>query len=268
MIEKKGSGGFLSMTVISIANNKGGVGKTTTALNLGAALSLQGLRVLAVDLDPQASLTLYLGLDPGELETTSYHVLTKKAPALNAVMMTRVASLDLIPASIDLAAAEMEISGMMGREFILRDQLATLSDLYDVVLIDNMPSLGVLTVNSLMASDYVIVPIEPTYLAYKGLQMIDTTISEVQRYRPELSMLGVVITMVDERTKHAREIISKIRENYHVLGTMIRRSVRFADAAAGNMPIAEFAGANFEGAHAYTEIAAEVGRVVRDHNRK
>ena len=117
-----------------------------------------------------------------------------------------------------------------------------------------------------MASDYVIVPIEPTYLAYKGLQMIDTTITEVQRYRPELSMLGVVITMVDERTKHAREIIAKIRENYHVLGGMIRRSVRFADAAAGNMPIAEFAGTSFEGARGYDEIADEVERVIRARN--
>ncbi len=251
------------MTVISIANNKGGVGKTTTTLNLGAALSEKGLRVLAVDLDPQASLTLYLGLDPGELETTSYQVITKKCHALNAVMMTRVAALDLIPASIDLAAAEMEISGMMGREFIMRDQLRELSDYYDVVLIDNMPSLGVLTVNSLMASDYVVVPIEPTYLAYKGLQMIDTTIGEVRRYHPELSMLGVVITMVDERTKHAREIIGKIRDNYRVLGTPIRRSVRFADAAAGNQPISEFAGEGFEGTRAYAQIADEIESIVR-----
>ena len=250
------------MTVISVANNKGGVGKTTTTLNLGAALSMRGYRVLAVDLDPQASLTLYLGLDPGELETTSYHVLTKKCPALGAVMMTRVAALDLIPASIDLAAAEMEISGMMGREYLLRRQLETLEDLYDVVLIDNMPSLGVLTVNSLMASDYVIVPIEPTYLAYKGLQMIDTTIGEVKSYRPELSMLGVVITMVDERTKHAREIIGKIRENYRILGTPIRRSVKFADAEAGNQPISEFAGEQFEGARAYAEIADEIERLL------
>ncbi|MEA4823624.1 MAG: AAA family ATPase [Clostridiaceae bacterium] len=250
------------MTVISVANNKGGVGKTTTTLNLGAALSMRGLRVLTVDLDPQASLTLYLGLDPGELETTSYHVITKKCHALGAVMMTRVAALDLIPASIDLAAAEMEISGMMGREYVLREQLATLSDLYDVVLIDNMPSLGVLTVNSLMASDYVIVPIEPTYLAFKGLQMIDMTISEVRRYHPELEMLGVVITMVDERTKHAREIIGRIRESYRVLGSPIRRSVKFADAAAGNQPIAEFAGESFEGTRAYAEIADEIERLV------
>ena len=241
------------MTVISVANNKGGVGKTTTTLNLGAALSMRGYRVLAVDLDPQASLTLYLGLDPGELETTSYHVLTKKCPALGAVMMTRVAA---------SGRHDSTASNQMGREYLLRRQLETLEDLYDVVLIDNMPSLGVLTVNSLMASDYVIVPIEPTYLAYKGLQMIDTTIGEVQSYRPELSMLGVVITMVDERTKHAREIIGKIRENYRILGTPIRRSVKFADAAAGNQPISEFAGEQFEGARAYAEIADEIERLL------
>ncbi|MGI6335741.1 MAG: ParA family protein [Eubacteriales bacterium] len=246
------------MTVISVANNKGGVGKTTTTLNLGTALSLMGLRVLLVDLDPQASLSLYLGFDPGSLEITSYSVLTQKIPAIKAIMMTNVAAVDLIPASIDLAAAEMEISGRMGREYLLRDQLETLDGLYDVVLIDNMPSLGVLTVNSLMASDFVVVPIEPTHLAYKGLQMIDTTIHEVKRYHKELEMLGCVITMVDERTKHAREIIAKIRENYPVLEPPIRRSVKFADAAAGNLPIMDYAGTEFEGSKAYTEIAQRI----------
>lgn len=246
------------MKIISIANNKGGVGKTTTTLNLGASLAKQGLRVLTVDMDPQSSLTLYYGLEPAELETNSYHLITRKCRAINAIMMSRYPGLDLIPSSIDLAAAELEISGMMGREFILRDQLSTVSSLYDVVLIDNMPSLGILTVNSLMASDFVVVPIEPTYLAYKGLQMIDTTIKEVQRYHAELSLMGVVVTMLDERTRHSREILTQIKDNYTILGPCIHRSVRFADAAAANMPVCEFAGDDFEGTRVYNAIAQEI----------
>ncbi len=246
------------MTVLSVANNKGGVGKTTTTLNLGAALARRDLRVLLLDLDPQASLTLYLGFQPGELYVTSYDVLTRRKSALSAILKTTIRNLDLLPASIDLAAAEMEITAMMGREYILREQLGEVRALYDVVLIDNMPSLGVLTVNSLMASDFVVVPIEPTYLAYKGLQMIGTTIEEVRRYHPGLEILGVVITMVDERTNHAKDIIAKIRDNYTVLEPTIRRSVKFADAAAVNLPIMDYAGESFEGAQAYAKIAAGI----------
>lgn len=246
------------MVIISVANNKGGVGKTTTTLHIGAALAERKLRVLLVDMDPQSSLTLYLGYDPTALEYTSYHVMTRRVKAQQAVIMTKYPFLDLLPASIELAAAELEISGMMGREFLLRDQLSALSDLYDVVLIDNMPSLGILTVNSLMASDWVIVPIEPSYLAYKGLEMISTTIREVQRYQPGLKLLGAVITMVDERTRHGKEIIARIRENYPVLEPPIRRSVKFADAAMTGDIVSEAAGDRFEGTRGYRKVAEAV----------
>jgi len=246
------------MIVISVANNKGGVGKTTTTLNTGAALAARELRVLLVDLDPQASLTIYLGFDPTDFEHNTYHIMTRRADTLPTIVRTEIPYLDLLPASIDLAGAELEITHMMGREYILSEQLATVADLYDVVLIDNMPSLGVLTVNSLMASDFVLVPIEPTYLAYKGLEMINTTIGEVQRYNPRLKLLGTVITMVDERTKHAKDIMAKIRDNYPVLGPPIRRSIRFADAAMAGQDISAFAGEQFEGSVAFDAIARDI----------
>ena len=246
------------MTVIAVANNKGGVGKTTTTLNIGAALSRMHLRVLLVDFDPQASLTIYMGYDPTALSHNVYHVLTKRASALEALCTGRQTFLDLLPASIELASAELEISGMMGREYILRDQLDTLKDFYDVVLIDNMPSLGILTVNSLMAADYVIVPVEPTYLAYKGLEMINTTIGEVRRYNPKLELLGTILTMVDERTRHTKEIIRLIHNSFPVLEPMIRRSVKFADSTARCMSISDYAGDDFAGTTAYEQIAKQI----------
>ncbi|MBE6935902.1 MAG: ParA family protein [Ruminococcaceae bacterium] len=246
------------MTVISVANNKGGVGKTTTTLNIGAALADLNRRVLLVDLDPQASLTIYMGYDPASFERNTYHLMTRRASPSDIVCSGKNTYLDLLPASIELASAEIEISAAFSREMILKEQLEKVSDFYDVVLIDNMPSLGVFTVNSLMASDYVLVPVEPTYLAYKGLEMISSTISAVSRYNPRLSMLGTVITMVDDRTRHSREIMQKIRESYPVFEPPIRRSVKFADASLNGASIADYAGDQFEGSQGYAQIARQI----------
>lgn len=246
------------MTVISVANNKGGVGKTTTTLNVGAALADLNCRVLLVDLDPQASLTIYMGYDPASFTRNTYHLMTRRATPAEILCTGRHTFLDLLPASIDLASAEIEISAAFSREFILKEQLEKVSDFYDVVLVDNMPSLGVFTVNSLMASDFVLVPVEPTYLAYKGLEMISNTIAEVRRYNTKLEMLGTVITMVDERTRHSRDIMQQIRENYPVFEPPIRRSVKFADASLNGASIADYAGNSFEGTQAYAQIARQI----------
>ncbi len=246
------------MTVISVANNKGGVGKTTTTLNVGAALADLDCRVLLVDSDPQASLTIYMGYDPSSFDRNTYHLMTRRAAPSEILCTGRHTFLDLLPASIDLASAEIEISSAFSREYILKEQLDKVSEFYDIVLIDNMPSLGIFTVNSLMASDFVLVPVEPTYLAYKGLEMISNTIAEVRRYHTKLEMLGTVITMVDERTRHTRDIMQKIRENYPVFEPPIRRSVKFADASLNGASIADYAGDAFEGTQAYAQIARQI----------
>ena len=246
------------MTVISVANNKGGVGKTTTTLSVGAALADLHCRILLVVLDPQASPTIYMGYDPASFTRNTYHLMTRRATPAEILCTGRHTFLDLLPASIDLASAEIEISAAFSREFILKEQLEKVSDFYDVVLVDNMPSLGVFTVNSLMASDFVLVPVEPTYLAYKGLEMISNTIAEVRRYNTKLEMLGTVITMVDERTRHSRDIMQQIRENYPVFEPPIRRSVKFADASLNGASIADYAGNSFEGTQAYAQIARQI----------
>ncbi len=246
------------MIVISVANNKGGVGKTTTTLNVGAALADLDQRVLLVDLDPQASLTIYMGYDPADFGRSTYHLMTRRASPSEILCTGRHIFLDLLPSSIELASAEIEISAAFSRETILREQLEKVSDFYDFVLIDNMPSLGIFTVNSLMAADYVLVPVEPTYLAYKGLEMISGTIREVRRYNQRLEMLGTVITMVDERTRHSREIIQQIRANYPVFDPPVRRSVKFADASQRGASIADYAGDAFEGTRAYAQIARQI----------
>lgn len=252
------------MKIISIANNKGGVGKTTTCFNLAVELGKMGKTVLIVDLDPQASLTIYMKFDPTQFKKNAYHILTRKSSAKEVIVTTDYENIDLIPASIDLSAAEIEITALINREHILYEKLQEIENYYDYVLIDNMPSLGVLTINSFMASDYVIVPVEPSFLAYKGLELIAQTIKEIQKYNTRIVFLGTIVTMYDQRTQHARMIVDKIQENFPFLNILVKRSIKFSNAAVAGMSIEEFAEDNFSGANAYRKLAEEVERVVSE----
>jgi len=251
-----------NMKIITVANNKGGVGKTTTTMNLAAELGKLGRSVLLVDLDPQASLTIYLRFDPTSFTRNSYHLITRKCSAKEVVVQTDLEGVDLIPASIDLSAAEIEITSLMNREYILKEKLKELTQYYDYALIDNMPSLGIFTINSFMASDYIIVPVEPSFLSYKGLEIISNTIEEVKKYNKDLKFLGTIITMFDARTQHARMIMEKIKDNFPFLEVTIKRSVKFSNSAFAGVPISEFAEENFSGANGYKKLAEEVDRIV------
>ena len=250
------------MNIISIANNKGGVGKTTSALNLAAQLGRMNKNVLLVDLDPQASLTIYLKFDPSKFTHNAYHLITKKCSAKDVIVQTELANVDLIPSSIDLSAAEIEITSMISREHILKEKLEEVAKYYDYAVIDNMPSLGILTINSFMASDSVIVPVEPSFLSYKGLEIISNTIADIKRYNPRIKFLGTIITMYDPRTQHARMIVDKIQDNFPFLNIFVKRSVKFSNAAIAGVPISDFAEDNFSGANSYRRLAEEVDRIV------
>jgi chromosome partitioning protein len=250
------------MKIISVANNKGGVGKTTSALNLAAELGKLGRSVLLVDLDPQASLTIYLRFDPTAFEKNTYHLITRKCSAKEVVVQTDLKNVDLIPASIDLSVAEIEITSLMNREYILKESLREVESYYDYAIIDNMPSLGIFTINSFMASDYIIVPVEPSFLSYKGLEIIAGTIEEIKRYNPGLNFLGTLITMFDPRTQHARMITEKIKDNFPFLGVVIKRSIKFSNAAFAGVPISDYAEDNFAGSNGYKKLAEEVDRIV------
>ena len=251
-----------NMKIITIANNKGGVGKTTTTLNLAAELGKLGKTVLLVDLDPQASLTIYLKFDPTAFTRNSYHLMTRKCSAKDVVVQTDLENVDLIPASIDLSAAEIEITSLMSREYILKEKLLEIASYYDYALVDNMPSLGIFTINSFMASDYIVVPVEPSFLSYKGLEIVSKTIEDVKRYNTGLKFMGTVITMFDSRTQHARMVMEKIRDNFPFLGVVIKRSVKFSNAAFAGQPISEYAEENFQGTNGYKKLAEEVDKIV------
>ena len=249
------------MKVISIANNKGGVGKTTSALNLAAEFGKSGKSVLLVDLDPQASLTIYLKFDPSEFEKNAYHLITRKCTAKEVIVRTDLAGVDLIPASIDLSVAEIEIIPFINREYVLGEQLKDIFEYYDYVIVDNMPSLGILTVNSFMASDYVIVPVEPSFLSYKGLEIINQTLTDIKKYNKKIKFLGTIITMYDPRTQHARMVVEKIEKNFPYLNVTIKRSIKFSNAAVAGASISDFAEEKFSGSAAYKKLAEEVDRI-------
>lgn len=247
--------------VISMVNQKGGVGKTTSTVSLGAALAGYGRRVLLVDFDPQGALSVALGYNPNDMELTVYNLLTDPNCELGDVLVpTDVPGMDLLPSNIDLSAAEIQLVSEVGREYALQRALAPVMADYDIVLIDCQPSLGLLTVNALTASTDVIIPMETEYFALRGVALLTDTINKVMgRLNPDLRILGVLATMYDPRTLHSREVLETVTKAFgdQVFTTVINRTVKFPDAAVAGEPITTFASGS-SGAQAYRRLAREV----------
>ena len=247
--------------VISLCNQKGGVGKTTSTINLGASLAELGRRVLLVDFDPQGALSAGLGIAPHQLERTTYNLLLERSVGIDDVLLkTGVAGMDLLPSNIDLSAAEIQLVTEVGREQTLARALAPVLGDYDYVLIDCQPSLGLLTVNALTASHGVIIPLECEFFSLRGVALLADTIEKVQdRLNPQLTLDGILATMYDGRTNHAREVFSRLLEAFGdtVFQTVITRTVRFPETTVAGEPITSWA-PNSAGAKAYRALAREV----------
>ncbi|MES9603283.1 ParA family protein [Actinomadura sp. NPDC048032] len=248
--------------IVAVCNQKGGVGKTTTTINLGAALAEYGRRVLLVDFDPQGALSVGLGKgDPRQLEVTIHNLLLERDTEWEDVVIeTGVDGMDLLPSNIDLSGAEVQLVHEVGREYILQGALKSAVDHYDYILIDCQPSLGLLTVNALAASEGVLIPLECEYFAMRGVALLMETIEKVQgRINPGLVIDGVLGTMYDSRTLHTREVLGRIVEAFgdKVFHTVINRTVRFPDATVAGEPITFFDPSSM-GANAYRSLAREV----------
>jgi chromosome partitioning protein len=247
--------------VIALCNQKGGVGKTTSTINLGAALAETGRRVLLVDFDPQGALSVGLGVNPNELELTVYNLLMQRDVTIDEVLLkTGVSGLDLLPGNIDLSAAEVQLVSEVAREQTLARVLAPVLADYDIVLIDCQPSLGLLTVNALAAADGVIIPLECEYFALRGVALLMDTIYRVQeRINPRLEVEGILATMYDSRTLHGREVLARVVDAFgdKVFRTVVARTVRFPETTVAGEPITTYASSS-TGAAAYRQLAREV----------
>ncbi|MGH2436976.1 MAG: ParA family protein [bacterium] len=250
--------------VIAVANQKGGVGKTTTAVNLSAALALTGQRILVVDLDPQGHATSGMGV-PRDAGPSVYDALINDAPLQSVVVPTQILGLDLAPGSIHLAGAEVELVALPARENRLRDALGYVRNRYNAVLIDCPPSLGLLTLNAMVAADEVLIPIQCEYYALEGLTRLVDTVSLIRReLNPALRIGGVLLTMYDPRTNLAEQVAAEIRRHFagEVFATAIPRSVRLAEAPSFGQPVVTYDPSS-RGAEAYLALAKEVAERVR-----
>jgi chromosome partitioning protein len=252
--------------VLSFANQKGGVAKTTTTLNLAVALKERGFKVLAVDLDPQGNLTMSQGMNPDQIEQSMFNVLVHRIPITTVIQQ---AEIDVAVSSIDLAGAELALSSMIGRERALEKGLAMVKGNYDYILIDTPPSLGILTVNALVASDGVIVPVQCEYLSLRGLVQLQNTLEMIrENLNPDVAIQGILPTMYDHRTLHSREAVEILEENFGdlVFKTRIRKTIRYAEAPVKGSSVLAY---DSEGpaAEAYRDLAKEVldGAKAREH---
>ena len=252
--------------VIALANQKGGVAKTTTTLNLAVAFKEQGFNVLAVDLDPQGNLTMSQGMDPDSVERSMFDVLVHSLPIDEVIHRTEI---DLAVSSIDLAGAELALSSMIGRERALQKGLLPARNRYDYVLVDTPPSLGLLTINALTAADSVIVPVQCEYLSLRGLVQLENTLSMIrENLNPTVEIRGILPTMYDGRTLHSREAVEMLKENFGelVFETRIRKTVRYAEAPVQGSSVLKYEPSG-TAAEAYRELAKEVldGATPRQH---
>jgi chromosome partitioning protein len=252
--------------VIALANQKGGVAKTTTTLNLGVALAEKGLRVLCIDLDPQGNLTMSQGLNPDTIERSMFDVLVHRLPIADVVVTREI---DLAVASIDLAGADMALSTQIGRERALQRALEPIKSSYDYILIDTPPSLGLLTINAFVAATGVIVPVQTEYLSLRGLVQLENTLQMVrENLNPQVSIIGIVPTMYDKRMTHSREADEILRESFGdlVYSTRIRKTVRYAEAPVKGLSVLAYEPSG-EAAQMYRDLAKEVlsGEKARQH---
>lgn len=247
--------------ILSMCNQKGGVGKTTSTINLGACLAEVGRKVLLVDLDPQGALSAGLGVSHEELDLTVYNLLVDNETSIhNAIHHTSVSGLDLVPANIDLSAAEIQLVNEVGREQALARALRPVMRDYDFIILDCQPSLGLLTVNALTCSQGVIIPMECEYFSLRGLALLTDTVEKVRdRLNFNLEIVGILVTMFDRRTSHAREVMSRVVEVFgeQVFDTVITRTVRFPETSVAGEPIIRWAPSS-QGAQQYRNLAREV----------
>ncbi|MEO6885749.1 MAG: ParA family protein [Jatrophihabitantaceae bacterium] len=247
--------------IIALCNQKGGVGKTTSTINLGAALAEVGRRVLLVDFDPQGALSVGLGVQPHQLDRTVYNLLMERGVSVDDILLkTSVPGMDLLPSNIDLSAAEVQLVGEVAREQTLARALSAVTDDYDYVLIDCQPSLGLLTVNALTAAHGVIIPLECEFFSLRGVALLIDTVEKVrERLNPDLKLDGILATMYDGRTLHGREVYARVLEAFGdaVFDTVISRTVRFPETTVAGEPITTWAPTS-SGATAYRKLAREV----------
>ena len=246
--------------IIAVANQKGGVGKTTTAINLAACLSVKGKKVLLIDMDPQGNTTSGIGVDKSELENSIFDLMIGESSISDCIIDNVFRDMDLIPTNVDLAAAEIELIGIERKEYILKDEIDFIKSKYDFIIIDCPPALSMLTINAMTTANSVIVPIQCEYYALEGLSQLLHTINLVsERLNPELKIEGIVFTMYDSRTNLSVQVVENVRNNIgsNVYDSIIPRNIRLAEAPSYGLPIIQY-DAKSAGAEAYMALAEEV----------